>query len=79
MEKIKSRFVETYAVGDFRVDVFESEEHVGVLEAWLYHKDYTIKLFVFGLHPDYGDFAKIVEANIIDHIIEYKKEYMEGR
>lgn len=59
----------------YYIDIVEKSEEY---EAFIYHKDYGIKLHMFGMpksQQDYTAFLDIVEANAGDYIKDYKEEY----
>lgn len=64
----------------FFVDIVEDKVEYG---AWLYHKDYGIKQFMFGSiknqHPNIDDFIDMVEANLDnqDYVNGYKDDYFD--
>lgn len=66
----------TYQYKDFLIDITEDEE---IREAWIYHKDYSIKSQMWGEPIDqtsFDDFIALVEENIEDYIESYKEEVM---
>lgn len=61
---------------DFLVDIVETPENY---EAFLYSKDYSIKMSMFGCpisQQSYDYFLELVETNLQEHIEAYKNEYM---
>lgn len=77
LQKITNLIPTTYDAGDgFRIDVVsDPKEH----EIWIYHKDYAVKMLMFGIPTDqqYGDLIKILEANMEEYKDIYKKEYFD--
>ena len=62
----------------FRVEIVIGDENY---EAWLWHKNYGIKASMFGMpksQQSYEDFLETVEATIIEDIIAYAQDYMDG-
>ena len=64
---------------DFLVDVFETDKKN--IEFWLYHKDYGIKSFMFGIPYEEKHNEKylleLINNNIKKYIDLYKEEFME--
>jgi len=82
MKEIKKQYtVKTYTVKKgFRVDIVTFKD---MYEAWLYHKDYGFKTYMFGFpivqHEldgtpytiSYDEFLEMVENNVNDSISRY--------
>lgn len=53
-----------------------------VAGAWLYHKEYSVKIGMFAAHIAEGEtienFIEIVEAALPEHIALYFSDYMDG-
>ena len=48
------------------------------IESWLYHKDYGIKMFMFGVENKNDDLMmELIEGNLESYIDEYIEEYMQ--
>ena len=78
-----TRQTTSYMVSDFSdyiVDIIELPEE---WEAWLYHKDYCVKMLMFGfVKKDQNNypipqemFLELVDANVNDYIDEYEETY----
>lgn len=77
MKEMKSIRTTTFASGNYRIDIVESRTEY---EAWIYHKDYGVKDFMFGTDKNqaayiksFEEFTDMVEANLP----VYKKSYHE--
>lgn len=76
LNKVKNDYVGTWRYNNtnFYIEVFQNEK---VLSAYLYHKDYSVKVFVVGYEEsDIDLFLNIVEGNIETSISFYIKEYI---
>lgn len=64
-------------IAEITLDIEENAAH-----AWLYHKDYAVKMGMFGAHIAKGEtieyFIGIVEAALPEYIDIYFAEYMDG-
>lgn len=76
-----NRVTETYKSGEYFIDIVEcttrSGSH-GVYESWIYHREYGIKMQMFGaLKAEHSkeDFIAIVEKNLPHYKSFYKHEY----
>lgn len=81
-----TRQTTSYKVSDFSdyiVDIIELPEE---WEAWLYHKDYTVKMLMFGSlkkqelidgpkECDLKAFIELVDRNVNDYIDDYEETY----
>lgn len=77
MRQLKSYKTTTFADGDFRIDIVEKKSEY---EAWLYHKDYGVKNFMFGSGKQietFDSFVDLVEANLATYKRIYKDEHFE--
>lgn len=78
--KITTAFmhIATYDVGEgFYVDITRSEKE---LNAWIYHSDYGIKAYMFGLLEEdtsVTDFVDIVAHTIDEHKDYYMDEHFD--
>lgn len=66
----------TYEVGDYRVDITDDGK---MREAWFYHKDFGVKMFLFGNAVEYNSektFIEMVEEEIPYATRDYREEYM---
>ena len=66
-----------YRHGDFFVDIVANkEQHMN--EAWLFHKDYGVADYMFGVDvktQNFDQFFRTVEANLPDYINLYMREH----
>lgn len=78
MKRVYTLVTETYetSVKGFMVDVVIRTSD-GIVEFWLYHKDYAIKQMMFGIHEEV-DPASVIDSSLMDYIKAYRKQYMEG-
>ena len=76
MKEIKNRLTFTYdADNGFYVDIVVEANERG---AWLYHKGYGIKMFMFGaINTDHDIFLDMIQNNLADYIEDYKADYMD--
>ena len=73
----KEIYVVNYRDG-FKVDIVVTEEDF--VEFWLYHKDYAVKEFLFGVKKESDsveDYVVILLSNIEENIKLYSKEHMD--
>lgn len=61
---------------DFIVEVIKDDKD-NTSEFWLYHKDYGIKMFMYGIECDEKEYEELIFSDINSYINIYKKEYME--
>lgn len=75
MEKQKIN-IETYRYdNDYYIDIIETSEY---LEAWIYNKNYGIKMLMFGtpiLEQSYSEFIELAETGAPAFIKYYKEDY----
>lgn len=84
MKKRISYKTETYAHGDYLIDIVDRP---GMFDAWLYKKNYGVKTYMFGAFKKYYNemqhkehietletFIEMVDANLPDYIKLYKIE-----
>lgn len=65
----------TYAHGDFRVDITETEE---LFDVYLWHKDYGIKEQMFGLFKtSLAHDGRPVQEIVLNNLPEYERDYEE--
>ena len=60
---------------DYMVDLVATRDS---FESWMYNKDYTTKMFLFGVPKDqqsYFEFMQLVKKTIPDYIENYKREF----
>lgn len=76
--------VDTYELslkGFFMEIVTRIDKHGKMYDAYLYHEDYGIKEYMFGLladnMPDYAYVLEVVEANLPDYISSYVEDHMD--
>ena len=82
MKLIENIKTTTYAEGDFRIDITETED---MLEAYIYHVGYGIKQHIIGCPKkqsngddyDYDKFVDLIRWNIWDDIKFYIEEVIE--
>lgn len=75
--KKKEIYVLSYKKG-FSVDIVVNDKND--IEFWLYHKDYAVKEFLFGVKKEsdsVGYYVDLVLSNIEENIKLYSKEYMD--
>lgn len=58
------------------VEVSESESMTGWKDFYIYKKDYSVKLFMFGIAVSEDDIESIIESNLDDYIEIYESEYV---
>ena len=78
MKKLNYYTTETFQYDDYHmIDIVSHEtEYDGtVYEAWIYHRDLCMKVFMFGLIEDRESFIEIVEERAEDYLKFYKKKY----
>lgn len=83
----ENRPIKTYQYNsDYYVDITafagKTPDENDVREAWLYHKDYGVKMLMFGCpakqtygYQEYDAFLAMVEANVEDYIKLYQESY----
>lgn len=67
----------TYECGEFLVDIVTTGDSY---EAWLYRKEYGVKVLMFGSYRTLNtleEFLETVEANIDEYAESYDNEYAE--
>ena len=76
MKEIKNRLTFTYdADNGFYVDIVVEANERG---AWLYHKEYGIKMFMFGaINTDPNTFLDMIQNNLATYIEDYEADYMD--
>lgn len=78
MELVKKEiYVANYRDG-FKVDIDVNEEDY--VEFWLYHKDYAVKKFLFGVKKESDsveDYVDLMLSNIEENIKEYTFIHMD--
>ena len=73
----KEIYVVNYRDG-FKVDIVVNEEDY--VEFWLYHKDYAVKEFLFGVKKESDsieDYVDLMLSNIEENIKEYSAVHMD--
>ena len=72
---INKSTVTTYKViSNYYLDVIQEDSNY--YEAWLYNNAYGVKSFLFGCKSDdVQNFLAMCEVDILNYIIEYKKQY----
>lgn len=81
-----TRQTTSYKVSDFSDYIVDIVEMSDEWEAWLYHKDYAVKMFMFGSlkkqelfdgpkEYDLKAFIELVDANVNDYIDVYEETY----
>lgn len=73
----KEIYVLNYRDG-FKVDIVVNEEDF--VEFWLYHKDYAVKEFLFGVLKESDsveDYVDLMLSNIEENIKEYSAVHMD--
>ena len=73
----------SYRVSDYSDYIVDIVELSDEWEAWLYHKDYGVKMLMFGFaKKDQNNypipqemFLELVDANVNDYIDDYEEEY----
>ena len=81
-----TRQTTSYKVSDYSDYIVDIVELSDEWEAWLYHKDYGVKMFMFGWlkHQEPFDgpkdwthkmFLELVDANVNDYIDDYEDEH----
>ena len=73
----KEIYVLNYRDG-FKVDIVVNEEDF--VEFWLYHKDYAVKEFLFGVLKESDsveDYVDLMLSNIDENIKEYSAVHMD--
>lgn len=77
MIKLDDVKTETFWVRDlFFVDVNTLPENY---EAWIYHKEYGVKMLMFGMpkyQQSYEEFLELVDDDAATYIDNYSQEYM---
>ena len=61
---------------DYFVEVSNSESMTGWKDFYIYKKDYSVKVFMFGIAVSEEDIESIIEANIDDYVAIYENEYL---
>lgn len=61
---------------DYFVEVSDSESMTGWKDFYIYKKDYSVKMFMFGIAVSDADVESIIEANIDDYTAIYENEYL---
>ena len=68
----------------WNIDIVETtDSYAPLFEAWLYHRDYGIKAFMFGEPKTevrtIEEFLEIVESNLMtgDYIDDYREDYID--
>ena len=76
--------VDTYELSleGFFMEIFTYiNKHGKIYDVYLYHKDYGIKEYLFGILAgsvaDYAELLEIAEANLSDDILLYIENYMD--
>ena len=71
MKELKDLKTRTYDAGHgYEVDIVTNDQN-GTYKAYLYHKEYGNKIFMFGMpieQQSYDVFLEIVAANVDDYI-----------
>ena len=74
--KAVNSITKTYSYdNDYMIDIVMAQDKIG---AWLYHKDYCTKMFLWGCpreQQSYSEFRDLVEENIPDFIEDYQREF----
>lgn len=75
-KKIEKK-IDTYQImKDYFVEV--SEDNDGIVDFYLYHKNYGIKELMFGVHKkDISDIRQLILDNAEDYILNYIESYIE--
>ena len=72
--------IETYEYRDgFRVDIYKNTDEYEEWEAYLYHKDYSIKMGMFGVSTEdfpKEEFIDMVAEQMEEYILYYERDYM---
>lgn len=61
---------------DYFVEVSDGEGLPGRKDFYIYKKDYSVKMFMFGIILEDSSVQRIIEANIDDYIAIYENEYL---
>lgn len=76
MTLITEKEIKTYKHGNWRIDIETSKY---MYNAWIYHKNYGIKLHMWGIekkNDTYENFIKMVCEAIPEFTIQYENDFM---